>query len=93
MNVKMTKHALVKITENGWDPKVVHECYNNPTVVYPSRNHPGQERRIGGGMCLAVETATGIVVTAYVHQVATGLRKDQQNDPAAIAWARSQHSG
>lgn len=89
MNVKLSAHALRKVLAGGFAPQAVHAAYNDPEVVYPSRRYPGQERRIAQGVCLAVDIASGVVVTMYIHNTATALRSDQ-TDADAVAWAQRQ---
>lgn len=87
MNIPMSRHASLKLAEAGFSPAAVAEAYSNPTVTYPSGRYKGQEKRIGGGLCLCVDTATGVIVTVFIHKAETALRADQ-TDRDAVAWSK-----
>lgn len=80
----LTAHAQQKAIEFGLED--VRGVYNDPDTTYPSLKYPHQEKRVGKGLCLCVEKATGKVVTIFRHSVETALRPDQK-DAGALAWA------
>jgi hypothetical protein len=84
----MTAHAQRVVEEKGFDPEAVQAVWESPLVTYPSGRHPGQHKRIGGGLCLACDDATGRVITVFVDQEITELRPDQKRDRDALKWAR-----
>ncbi len=75
--MRITHHAKRQAEAKGFAPRAVALAAQDPDVRYPSRNHPGQERRIRGGICAVVDPATDTVVTVYLHLVVTPLRPDQ----------------
>ena len=87
MQITMTSHALRTVADKGINLDDVRAVWKDPDTRYPSHRHPGQHKRIGRGLCLACDDATGRVITVFVDQVATPLRSDQRNDRDAVAWA------
>lgn len=74
----ITHHAKQQARTKGVDPAALHAAAVDPDIRYPSRNHPGQERRIRGGICVVVDPATDTVITVYAHRIVTPLRPDQR---------------
>ena len=80
----LTHHAATKVRGFGLSPDAVIRATAFPSVRYPSRNHPGQERwiiRVPGASestALVVDPDKGIVITAYVNTRETPLRPDQR---------------
>jgi len=85
--MKLTAHAQRVVEDKGFDPEAIRAVWENPAVTYPSHRHPGQHKRIGGGLCLACDDATGVVITVFVDHEVTPLRPDQV-DAAARKWAK-----
>jgi hypothetical protein len=83
----MTTHALRTIADKGISLEDVRAVWKDPDTRYASHRHPGQHKRIGRGLCLACDDATGRVITVFVDQVATPLRPDQERDVDAVRWA------
>ena len=88
MLISMTAHAVRTIEAKRIDLNDVRAVWENPDVQYPSHKHPGQHKRIGRGLCLACDDATGRVITVFVDQDVTSLRADQRRDKDALAWAK-----
>jgi len=88
----MTAHAQRVAEAKGFDVAAVQAVWRDPQVTYPSHRHPGQHKRTGAGLCLACDDATGRVITVFVDQEFTPLRKDQK-DRDALAWARKNGMG
>lgn len=84
----MTAHAQRVVEEKGFSSEDVQAVWRSPLVTYPSNRHPGQHKRIGGGLCLACDDVTGRVITVFVDQEITPLRADQKRDQDALKWAR-----
>ena len=78
MSVALTFHARQQATAKGFSEQAVLLAAENPDVRYPSRNYPGQERRIRGGLCAVVDPARALVITVYQHHERTPLRPDQE---------------
>lgn len=87
MNVPMSAHAAKQIAAKGFPMSAVAEVWHNPDTRYPSFRYPGQHKRIGNGICLCCDDVTGRIITVFVNQTATELRKDQ-TDADAKRWAR-----
>lgn len=88
MNVTMTAHAKRTIEAKGFDMKTVLEVWKDPDTTYPSFRHPGQHKRIGRGICLCCDDRTGMIITIFIDQVKTDLRRDQRFDADAVRWAK-----
>lgn len=88
----MTTHARQVAEAKGFDVDAIQAVWRDPQVTYPSHRHPGQHKRTGGGLCLACDDVTGRVITIFVDQEHTPLRKDQK-DRDALAWARKNGIG
>lgn len=58
----------------------------------PRTDTPASTSALGGGLCLACDDVTGRVITIFVDQEHTPLRKDQK-DRDALAWARKNGIG
>ena len=74
-----TKHAEAKLRDlyHSHGISTMHVDMALQAYPRPSRNHPGQSRFCGGGVCLVVDDVTGAVITAYLDRVLTPLRPDQ----------------
>lgn len=88
----MTAHAQRTAEAKGFDVDAIQAVWRDPQVTYPSHRHPGQHKRTGDGLCLACDDVTGRVITIFVDQEHTPLRKDQK-DRDALAWARKNGIG
>ena len=88
----MTAHAQRTAEAKGFDVDAIQAVWRDPQVTYPSHLHPGQHKRTRGGLCLACGDVTGRVITIFVDQEHTPLRKDQK-DRDALAWARKNGIG
>lgn len=75
--MKITHHAVAQARSKGFALRAVALAAKDPDLAYPSRNHPGQERRIRDGICAVVDPAQDIVITVYLHRVHSPLRPDQ----------------
>lgn len=71
---RFTEHAARKLRELGVTRGQVDDCLD--ATPRPSTNWPGQWRFCAGSLCL-VSSADGVIITAYLNQVKTPLRKDQ----------------
>jgi hypothetical protein len=72
------KQALAKFTVES-----VLEAANNPSVTYPSLNHPNQHRHVRGDVVAVVDRGSRLIVTTYRNTVTTPLRLDQKRHAAA----------
>lgn len=80
----ITEHAKTQAQAKGWTAEQVYLAAVDPDVSYPSRNHPGQERRIRDGLVAVVDPVRDAVITVYLHCERTPLRADQRTErPAA----------
>lgn len=86
--LRMSAHALATVEAKGFPLEVVEAVWRDPEAKYPSYRYPGQHKRIGKGICLCCDDATGKVITVFVHQENTRLRPDQLGDADAVRWAR-----
>lgn len=77
MTATLTRHATAQAEAKGFDMAAVMAAVESPQITYPSGNHPGQERRIRGGLCVVYDPAREVVVTVYAHRVHTPIRPDQ----------------
>lgn len=84
--MNLTAHAKSTIETKGISIEMVEAVWNCPDVTYPSHRYPGQHKRVGQGLALCCENATGKVVTVFVDRTETPLRADQ-TDADALAWA------
>lgn len=89
--VRMSRHAATKVAEAGITATALSEAYNSPETTYASHRYPNQEKRIGNGLCLCVDKATGVVVTVFVHKTETDLRADQTDRDALRYGQRRQN--
>lgn len=68
-------HAREKLVEIGaTEADIITALESTP---YPSKNHPGQKRFSGAGICLVLSEDGQTIVTAYLDKVITPLREDQ----------------
>jgi hypothetical protein len=79
LRIVPTNHFIKVIKDKGFDPDKILNTLTNPAEVYESRNHPGQWRVTGNGLCLVgkPEGNTFTLITAYLDRVITDLRPDQ----------------
>jgi hypothetical protein len=75
----MTAHAVKVMHEKAFSPDDIAATLRNPSEVYPSRNHPGQYRITGNGVCIVgrPEGGTFVIITMYADRIMTALRPDQ----------------
>ena len=82
LRVHKTRHFLKQAEEKGVKQADVDAVLSFPGTKYESRNHPGQYRLTGRGICLVVkpEPNTGrlVVITVYVNTTETPRRPDQK---------------
>lgn len=79
MTLVPTTHSLKMILSKGFTGEQISSTFRNPSSVYASRNHPGQYRVTGNGVCL-VGVPQGDkfrLITVYEDRVITALRPDQ----------------
>lgn len=79
LSLSTTRHSLKVVLSKGFDPETIKRTFNNPREVYPSRNHPGQYRVTGNGLCLVGEPigTSFRLITVYEDKVLTPPRADQ----------------
>lgn len=82
-----TRHALVKMIENGWTLEDVAACVDAPSITYVN-SREGSMRYIRNGLCVILEVATRTVITVHLSTVETAIRPDQMNDAAAVEYER-----
>lgn len=68
------KQAALK--EIGIDK--IEAAFHEPETEYPSGSHPGQVRKVRGGICIIVAEDLTTIVTVYLHCIQTELRPDQK---------------
>lgn len=87
IDVRISEHCTAKALAGGIDLDDIAAVYNDPDTVYPSLRYPHQEKRIGRGLCLAVDKRNGVVCTVFKDRIETDLRADQV-DIDALAYGR-----
>jgi hypothetical protein len=75
--IKLTYHAIVTAKSKGFSPVDVLDVANRPASRYPSKNHPGQYRHTGRGLCCVISEDGLKVVTVYQDGIITPLRPEQ----------------
>jgi hypothetical protein len=71
-----TFHLTKQAEAKGFDINEVMRAANDPSVRYPSRNHPGQHMHVRGKYVVVVEGNTAI--TTFLNITPTPLRPDQR---------------
>jgi hypothetical protein len=89
LTLQPTHHALRTILEKGFDADDVLAAFRNPSEAYESRNHPGQVRVCGRGLCLVGEIVGSEfhLITVYLDKVLTAPRADQFHTPEGRRFA------
>lgn len=80
-------HAARQAEAKGFPVTAVLAAANQPTITYPNRRYPGQERHIAGDVVAVVDPTRQVVVTVYSNVRETAPRPDQQ-DGAAGTYRR-----
>lgn len=75
-------HATRQAQMKGFDQTDVLAAANTPTITYPNRKYPGQERHIGGRIVAVCDPTRQVVVTVYENVRETAPRADQTDKRA-----------
>lgn len=77
MALSITAHAVKQVQAKGFALRDVVAVAQRPDFAYESRRYPGQEKRIGNGLCVVVDPKAQRIITVFEHLVRTSLRPDQ----------------